>query len=72
MNKQLLAVIAAAILLFAGGIAGALALTAGKNGDASPVHTMSDGSTMTGDAGSMQDHHSMPDGSQMSDMDMTP
>lgn len=71
MNRQLLAVIIGAVLLFAGGIAGALALTK-NDSNATPMHTMSDGSTMAGDGTSMQGTHTMPDGSHMSDMDMTP
>lgn len=77
MTKQTLAVIIGAIVLFAVAVIGAMAFTGG--GDSNPggnMHTMQDGSTMTG----MMDEqtsttggtHTMQDGSMMDDdMNMT-
>ena len=45
MNKQLIAVIVAAVVLFVGAVAGAIAFTGDSSGD--EVHTMPGGDTMT-------------------------
>ena len=46
MTKQALAVIAAAVVLFAAAVVGAMAFTGGSDDN---VHTMQDGSTMSDD-----------------------
>lgn len=50
MNKQTLAVVVGAIVLFAIGIFGAIAFTGDDSGSNGNMHTMEDGSTMEGDA----------------------
>ena len=76
MTKQTLAVIAGAIVLFAVAVIGAMAFTGGDSNPGGNMHTMQDGSTMTG----MMDEqtsttggaHTMQDGSMMDDgMNMT-
>ena len=47
MNKQLIAVVAGAVVLFAVAFSAALAFT-GNNSDAGNVHTMPNGQTMSG------------------------
>ena len=47
MNKQTLAVIAGAIVLFAVAVIGTMAFTGSESGDGN-VHTMPQGQTMTG------------------------
>lgn len=72
MNKQLIAVIAAALVLFTGALVGALALT-GNDSSAGNVHTMPNGQMMTGathetnDMGSMMGDHQMPSGEIMTE-----
>lgn len=68
MSKQTLAVIAAAVVLFAVGIVGALAFTGGS--DDSYSHQMPDGQTMTGQM--TTDQTQMTTGQTMTGMDMTP
>ena len=46
MNKQTLAVIVVAIVLFAVAVVGAMAFTGGDSSSGDNVHTMQDGSTM--------------------------
>jgi hypothetical protein len=72
MNKQALAVIAGAIVLFAVAVIGAMAFTGGDSNPPGNVHTMQDGSTMTGPMTSTGETHTMEDGSMMDDMDMEP
>jgi len=69
MNKHNLVVIFAAIVLLGAGIVGAMAFTGSDPGSGGGVHTMPDGSTMTGPimAGGT---HTMDDGSTMGDMEM--
>ena len=70
MSKQTLAVIAGAIALFVVAVAGAIAFTGGSD-SAGNVHTMPDGSTMTGEMPT-SDMHEMDDGSMMDDGEMNP
>lgn len=49
MNKQTLAVIAGAIVLFAAAVVGAMAFTGDDSKSGGNVHTMQDGSTMSND-----------------------
>jgi len=58
MNKQTIAVIVGAVVLFAVALVGALAFTGG--GDAGYVHTMPNGQTMTGQMHTMSDGEQMP------------
>lgn len=62
MNKQTLAIVLGAVVLFAIGVFGALAFTGGDSGDG--MHTMPGGTTMTGP---MTDDMDTTD-----DMDMAP
>ena len=57
MNKQLIAAVAGAVVLFAVALVGALAFT-GSDSGASNAHTMPNGQMMTGmmDDDSMMDH----------------
>ena len=71
MNRKVIAVVTGAVVLFAGGIVGALALT-GNSGYSTPLRTMSDGSTTSGDGGSMDGTHTRGDGSDMPGMEMRP
>ena len=70
MNKQTLAVIVGAIVLFAVAVIGAMAFTGGDSG--TPVMTMPDGSTMPADQMTTGDTMTMEDGSTMDDTEMTP
>jgi hypothetical protein len=64
MNKQLIVVTVAAAALFAGGLAGGLALTGGDSG-AGGAHTMTGGQTMTGPMQEMDGMGSMMNGHRM-------
>ena len=76
MNKQTIAVIVGAVVLFAVAVVGALAFTGGDSG-AGSVHTMSNGQMMSGAThapsgmGSMMGGHTMTDGEMMPGMDHT-
>ena len=84
MNKQLIAAIVGAVVLFAVALVGALAFT-GSDSGASNVHTMTNGQMMTGtmDDDSMMGHmmsngrtmtgpmHTMSGGQQMPGMTHT-
>lgn len=70
MNKQTLAVIVGAIVLFAAAVIGAMAFTGGDSG--TPVMTMPDGSTMPTDQMTTGGTMTMEDGSTMDDTEMTP
>ena len=71
MNKQTLAVIVGAIVLFAVAVIGAMALTGGDSG--TPMMTMPDGSTMPTDQMTTGGTMTMEDGSTMDDnMSTTP
>ena len=65
MNKQLIAVVIGAVVLFAVALVGTLAFTGGNSG-AGNVHTMPGGQTMTGmmDSDSTMGH-TMSDGQTM-------
>ena len=64
MNKQTIAVIAAAVVLFAVALIGALAFT-GNDSDARDVHTMPNGQTMTGSTDNSMMGHTMSNGQTM-------
>ena len=49
MSRQTLAVIVGAIVLFVVAVVGAMAFTGGDSSSGDNVHTMQDGSTMSGD-----------------------
>lgn len=70
MSKQVLAVAAAAVVLFVVAVVGAMAFTGGSDSSGN-VHTMPDGSMMTGQM-TTDGMHTMDDGSMMGDMDMGP
>ena len=59
MNKQLMAVIIGAVVLFAVALVGTLAFTGGDSG-AGNVHTMPGGQTMTGSMDTMSSGEQMP------------
>ncbi len=59
MNKQTVIVVAAAIVLFAVALGGALALTGGSKSDNGP-HMMPNGQTMTAPMHTMSDGETMP------------
>lgn len=59
MNKQTLAVILGAIVLFAVAVIGAMAFTGSESSDVD-VHTMSQGQTMTGPMQTMENDQTMP------------
>ncbi|HLG08367.1 MAG TPA: hypothetical protein VI409_06830 [Gaiellaceae bacterium] len=70
MNKQTLAVIAGAIVLFTVAVVGAMAFTGGSG---TPMMTMPDGSTMPVDQMTTEGAMTMEDGSTMADdMGTTP
>lgn len=74
MNKQIIVIgIAAVVLLFAG-ILGAMAFTSSDSDmPMGGLHTMPDGSTMPGgQMGSTDGMHTMSDGTKMPGMDMNP
>lgn len=58
MSKQTLAVIVGAIVLFIAAVAGAMAFTGGDSSSGDNVHTMQDGSTMSGEE--MEDVETAP------------
>jgi hypothetical protein len=72
MNKQLIAIVAAAVVLFTGALVGALALT-GNDSSAGNVHTMPNDQMMSGAThgtngmGSMMGAHTMPGGGMMTE-----
>ncbi|MEK7424320.1 MAG: hypothetical protein AAB131_10825 [Actinomycetota bacterium] len=71
MNKQTLAVIVGAIVLFAVAVISAMAFTGGDSG--TPIMTMPDGSTMPTDQMTTGGTMTMEDGSTMDDnMSTTP
>lgn len=70
MSKQTLAVIAGAIVLFVVAVVGAMAFTGGSDSGGN-VHTMPDGSMMTGEMPT-SGMHEMDDGMMMDDEEMTP
>ena len=49
MRKQVIAVVLAAVALFAGAAVAAVVLTGGSDSDGQPAHTMQDGAVMTGE-----------------------
>ena len=69
MNKQTIAVVVGAVVLFVVAVIGAMAFTDGDS-DGGNVHTMQDGSTMTGQMTTTDGGHTMEDGSTMGDMEM--
>lgn len=71
MNRQTLAVIVGAVVLFAVGLIGAFAFTGGSD-SGTPMMTMPDGSTMPADQMTTGDTMTMEDGSTMDEMDMAP
>lgn len=70
MNRQTLAIVVGAIVLFAVAVIGAMAFTGG--GDDTPMMTMPDGSIMPADGMTTEGTHTMEDGSTMSDEEMSP
>ncbi len=69
MNRQTVAVIVGAIVLFAVAVVGTMAFTGGSSNSGGNVHTMPDGSIMTGpteNAPMMGDDSMMGDGMGMS------
>lgn len=70
MSKQTLAVIVGAVVLFAVAVIGAMAFTSGSDSGGNG-HTMSDGSTMSGQM-TTESTHTMDDGSMMEDEEMEP
>lgn len=72
MSKQTLAVVVAAVVLFAAAVFGAMAFTGGDSTSDGNVHTMQDGSTMTEEMSGTDGMHTMEDGSTMDDMEMEP
>jgi hypothetical protein len=70
MSRQLIAVALAAVVLFVAAVAGGIALTGEDPAGGGTIHTMPDGSTMTGP---MDEGMDMDDGSMMDDgMGMSP
>ncbi len=65
----MIAIVAAAVALFAVALVGTLAFT-GKNTGAGNVHTMPDGQTMTGPM--TTGTHTMPSGETMPGAEMSP
>lgn len=70
MSKQTVAVIAGAVVLFVVAVVGAMAFTGGSDSGGN-VHTMPDGSMMTGEMPT-DGMHTMDDGSMMDDEEMEP
>lgn len=70
MNKQTLAIVVGAIVLFVVAVVGTMAFTGGDSG--TPMMTMPDGSTMPADEMSDEGTMTMEDGSTMSDEEMQP
>ena len=68
MNKQTIAVVVGALVLFAVAVIGALAFT-GSDSGADNMHTMQNGDTMTGTM--TRQMHTMDDGVQMPGMTHT-
>ena len=68
MNRQTLAIVVGAIVLFVVAVVGAMAFTGGDSG--TPMMTMPDGSTMPADQMSTGATNTMEDGSTMSDDEM--
>jgi hypothetical protein len=71
MNKQTLAVIAGAVVLFAVAVIGAWAFTGGGD-SGTPTMTMPNGSTMPATEMTTDATMTMTDGSTMSSTDMAP
>ena len=69
MNRQTIAVIVGAVVLFVVAVAGAIAFTGGDDSDM-PMMTMPDGSTMPADQMTNDGMMTMEDGSTMGDMKM--
>lgn len=70
MNRQTLAIVVGAIVLFVVAVVGAMAFTGGDSG--TPMMTMPDGSTMPDDQMSTAGTHTMEDDSTMDDTEMMP
>lgn len=70
MNKQTLAIVVGAIVLFVVAVVGAMAFTGGDSG--TPIMTMPDGSTMPADEMTTDGTMTMDDGSTMGDEEMNP
>lgn len=61
MSRQTLAVVVGAVVLFVVAVVGAMAFTGGNSDSGGGIHTMPDGSTMTGtDMGDMGDETETP------------
>lgn len=70
MNRQTLAIVVGAIVLFVVAVVGAMAFTGGDSG--TPMMTMPDGSTMPAGQMTTEGTMTMEDGSTMGDEEMQP